>query len=102
MRGWILLAILAAPLGGCFYSLDGSLVGKKRDSGADVALSDGSPEAQVGEAIPDGPTTDESVPDAPTGEALVTDAAGEATDLVAEGLVQEAGTDAPVDGPATE
>ena len=93
MRGWILLVLLAAPLGGCFYSLDGSLVGKKRDAGADVTLSDGSSEAQGGEAIPD----------APTGEALATDAAGEATDLTTEGLAQEAGADAAlVDAQATE
>jgi len=102
MRGWILLVLLAAPLGGCFYSLDGSLVGKKRDAGADVTLSDGSSEAQGGEAIPDAPTG-EAIPDAPTGEALATDAAGEATDLTTEGLAQEAGADAAlVDAQATE
>lgn len=100
MRRWILLVLLVAPIG-CFYSLDGSLVGKKRDAGADVTLSDGTPEAQVGEAIPDAPTG-EVIPDAPTSEGTLTDGAGEAstTDLITEGTAQqEAGT---VDAPATE
>jgi hypothetical protein len=99
MRAWMLALLLALPLGGCFYSLDGSLVNKKRDSGGDVAQFDG-----VADGIPDAPdgTAGEAVPDAPVGEAVTSDVVGEATDLVTEGTQTEAGLDAGADTVPTE
>jgi hypothetical protein len=45
-----LLLLFALALGGCFYALDGSLVNKTRDGGADGARLDGGSDA--------GPKTD--------------------------------------------
>ena len=88
MRTLLVFPLLVA-LTGCFYTLDGSLVDKKRDSGTDVALTDGTPDVT---------RPDTQAADTAPEEASVTDAAGEgAADLLTEGGTSDAGDAAPVE-----
>ncbi len=50
----LLLLLLALALGGCFYALDGSLVKKARDGGADGADA-GVDSGRTDSSLADGP-----------------------------------------------
>jgi hypothetical protein len=68
----VLLGLLLLALGasGCIFDMDGSLVDKKRDSGADAqvdAPADGPVDAPPEDAIPE--AGGEAGPDLPPGEA---------------------------------
>ncbi len=52
MRRALLALTLCAPLAGCFFSLDGSLVDKKRDAGARELSSDARPKDHRLESAP--------------------------------------------------
>jgi len=69
IRRALLTLLLSAPLAGCFFSLDGSLVDKKRDAGQhEVSADRSSPDRGHGEAQADGSSPSDAV--APAQEQL--------------------------------
>jgi hypothetical protein len=75
MRRLCVALLCGLLLEGCFFSLDGSLVNKKRDGGGDAALLDGVLDGvRDGEPPhPDLPATDTSPPEAALPDAAAPD-----------------------------
>ena len=76
MRRLCLALLCGLLLGGCFFSLDGSLVNKKRDGGGEAGLPDGARDGAPDAAPPhaDLPAKDASPQETTLPDAVVFDA----------------------------